>query len=111
MNDSMPHNELPLPEYDHIPIGHLPARIAPLDSSQMQQLVTYEREHGNRLPVLVVLEHRLEALNNGVEPSGEVTTNFPEVSPSASEPTISPETTTAPQINPPSHGNPTNPAR
>jgi hypothetical protein len=111
MTDSLEHNELPLPEFDHVPIGHLPARIAPLDADQVQQLITFEREHGNRLPVLVVLEHRLEALNNGTEPSGTVPTEFPEVSPASPRSGISPETTTAPKINPPSHGDPTNPAR
>jgi hypothetical protein len=111
MNDSLPHNELPLPEYDHVPIGHLPARISALDSAEVQQLLDYERAHGNRLPVVLVLEHRLDALNNGTEPSGTVPTDFPEVSSPAGGSAVGPDTTTAPKINPPSHGDPTNPAR
>jgi hypothetical protein len=111
MNESLPRNELPLPEYDHVPVGHLPARISALDSGQVEQLITYEREHGNRLPVLVVLEHRLDALNNGALPSGSVPTDFPEVPSATPSAPITPETTTAPHINPPSHGDPTNPAR
>jgi hypothetical protein len=111
MNDSLDHADLPLPEYDHVPIGHLPARIAPLDADQVQQLIDYEREHGERLPVLVVLEHRLEALQSGAEPSGSVATDLPEVGQGSSSPAVTPGTTNAPKINPPSHGDPTNVAR
>ncbi|MCU1544878.1 MAG: hypothetical protein JWM50_2743 [Microbacteriaceae bacterium] len=111
MNDSPDHSDLPLPEYDHIPIGHLPARIAPLEAEQVQVLVDYEHEHGNRLPVLVVLEHRLEALRGGAEPSGSVASDLPEVGQASSSSAVSPGTTNAPKINPPSQGDPTNPAR
>jgi hypothetical protein len=105
------HADLPLPDYDHLLLGHLPARIAPLDAGQVQQLLEYETDHGNRLPVVAVLENRLEALRNGAEPSGTVATEFPEVAGAAATSTITPDTTDAPKINPPSHGDPTNPAR
>jgi hypothetical protein len=111
MNDSLAHADLPLPEYDHVPIGHLPARISSLDATQVQQLIAYEREHGDRLPVLTVLEHRLDALQNGAEPSGSAPTDFPEVGQTSSSSAVTPGTTNAPKINPPSHGDPTNPAR
>lgn len=58
-------NHEALSQYDNIPIGHLPARIAPLTAEQLEQLMQYEREHGNRLPVLQVLENRLAALREG----------------------------------------------
>jgi hypothetical protein len=109
MNDS--HAALPLPDFDHLPIGHLPARIAPLDASQLRQLLDYETEHAHRLAVIAVLQHRVEALDNGAEPSGTVATDFPEVGGGAAAATVSPATTNAPKINPPSHGDPTNPAR
>ncbi|MCU1425177.1 MAG: hypothetical protein JWM51_1468 [Microbacteriaceae bacterium] len=111
MNESLDHSDLPLPEFDHLPLGHLPARIAPLSADQVQQLLAYEREHGDRLPVIVVLEHRLEALRDGAEPSGSVATDFAEVSNPGASSTVTPQTTNAPKINPPSHGDPTNPAR
>jgi hypothetical protein len=104
MNDS--HAALPLPDFDHLPIGHLPARIAPLDASQLRQLLDYETEHAHRLTVAAA-----EALDNGAEPSGTVATDFPEVGGGAAAATVSPATTNAPKINPPSHGDPTNPAR
>lgn len=107
---SLPHNQLPLPEYDHIAVGHLPARIAPLTADQLQQLIDYETEHANRLPVQTVLEHRRQALQNGAEPSGQVPTDFAENMGGVSAPGISPQTTTAPAINPTSHGDPTNPS-
>jgi hypothetical protein len=111
MNEPLDHSDLPLPEFDHLPLGHLPARIAPLGSEQVQQLLGYEREHANRLPVVVVLEHRLEALRDGAQPSGSVATDFPEVPQAGSSSAVNPGTTNAPKINPPSHGDPTNPAR
>jgi hypothetical protein len=111
MNDSTAHADLPLPDFDHLLLGHLPARIAPLDADQVQQLLDYERVHADRLPVVAVLEHRIQALHDGAEPSGTVATDFPEVAGAAGAPTVSPQTTNAPKINPPSHGDPTNVAR
>jgi hypothetical protein len=112
MNDSTAHGDLPLPDFDHLLLGHLPARIAPLDAEQVQQLLDYEREHADRLAVVAVLEHRIEALRDGAaEPRGTVATEFPEVAGAAGPPAVSPETTNAPKINPPSHGDPTNVAR
>ena len=105
------HADLPLPDYDHLLLGHLPARIAPLDAGQVNQLLECETEHGNRLPVVAVLENRLEALRDGAEPSGTVATEFPEMPGAAATSTVTPDTTDAPKINPPSHGDPTNPAR
>jgi hypothetical protein len=109
MNDPLAHADLPLPDFDHLLLGHLPARIAPLGAEQVQQLLDYEREHADRLAVVAVLEHRIEALRDGAQPSGgTVATDFPEVQGSAGSPTVTPETTDAPKINPPSHGDPTN---
>jgi hypothetical protein len=99
---SLSHDELPLPDYDHVPLGHLPARIAPLTTEQVQQLIDYETEHGNRLPVQVVLENRLEALRNGAEPSGSVQTDFAEVPPAPGASGVSPQT--AIRRTRPSHG-------
>ncbi|PPF61749.1 hypothetical protein C5E11_14400 [Clavibacter michiganensis] len=107
---STEHKNLPLPDYDHLPVGHLPARIAPLGIDQVQQLIDYETEHGNRLPVEVVLEQRLDALKNGATPSGQIDTEHPEIPAASTSPGVSPATTTAPAINPTSHGYPTNPS-
>ena len=101
---------LPLPDYDHIPLGTLPSRISALDEAGVQALLDYEHAHGNRLPVVQVLEHRIEALQGGAEPSGAVEQRMPEVTSSAGGSPVSPATA-GPKINPPSQGVPTNPAQ
>ncbi len=59
------HDTLPLPDYDHLPIGGLTSRVRTLDAAGVQTLLEYERAHGNRLPVVEVLENRLRALREG----------------------------------------------
>ena len=110
MNEPLAHSDLPLPEFDHIPLGTLPQRIAPLDADGVRALLDYEKAHGNRLPVIQVLEHRIDALQNGAEPSGTIPASMPEVSTGADVSPAGPSTD-APPINPPSHGDPTNPAQ
>ena len=67
---SLHHDELPLPDYDHLPSGSLEARIRSLDADGLTTLLDYERAHGNRLPVTLLLERRLEAVGQGAELSG-----------------------------------------
>jgi hypothetical protein len=110
MNESLNREELPLPDYDHIPLGTLGSRISSLDEQGVQALLDYEQGHGNRLPVVQVLEARIDALKNGAQPSGSIPENMPEVSQSQQGSPVSP-TTSGPPINPPSHGDPTNPAQ
>ena len=102
--------ELPLPDYDHIPLGTLPSRISALDENGVGALLEYERAHGDRLPVVIVLEHRLDALRGGTEPSGSLEQNMPEVHSTAGGSRVSPATS-GPPINPPSQGDPTTPAQ
>jgi hypothetical protein len=109
-DNSVPrHSDLPLPDYDHLPVGTLPTRITGLTEADVQQLVSYEKAHGNRLPILQVLEQRLQALQNGAEPSGTRTPPTPEVS--AGPGTPQPASVPGPPVNPPSQGDPTNPAQ
>ena len=71
MTDAPRHDELPLPDYDHLPIGSVASRIRSLDADGLKALLTYERAHGDRLPVVQVLSRRLDALRSGeAEPSG-----------------------------------------
>jgi hypothetical protein len=109
-SDSPRHEDLPLQDYDHLPLGTLPSRINGLDEAAVAQLVEYERSHGNRLPVMQVLEHRLDALRNGAEPSGPVNPSAPEKSRTEGGSPVSPATS-GPPVNPPSQGDPTNPAQ
>jgi hypothetical protein len=103
-------DDLPLPDFDHIPLGTLPSRISALDAGGVQQLLDFEEAHGHRLPVLEVLRHRLTALQEGAQPSGAVEQAMPEVSQGSGGSKVSPATT-GPKINPPSQGVPTNPAQ
>ena len=64
------HDELPLPDYDHLPLGSLEGRIRSLDADGLAALLAYERAHGDRLPVTLLLERRLEAVRGGAELSG-----------------------------------------
>ncbi|MFU8947516.1 hypothetical protein ACLRGF_12385 [Mycetocola zhadangensis] len=50
MNDSISHSDLPLPEFDHIPLGTLPQRIAPLDAAGVTALIDYERRTATDYP-------------------------------------------------------------
>jgi hypothetical protein len=107
------HDRLPLPDYDHLPLGGLTSRIRTLDAAGVQTLLEYERAHGNRLPVVEVLQNRLSALHEGAQPSGgdpaaDFTAEAPEHAAGGSK--VS-EATTGPAINPPSQGDPTNPAQ
>ncbi|SDL15974.1 hypothetical protein SAMN05216282_1376 [Cryobacterium psychrotolerans] len=98
---SVDHSDLPLPDFDHVLIGHLPSRIASLDEASVAQLIAYEQQHGHRLPVLRVLENRVEALHQGAPPSdSELASGMPEsaigpnrgskVSPATAGPPIDP---------------------
>lgn len=110
MSDSPERNDLPLPDYDHIPLGTLPSRIHSLDAGGVEALLAYEQAHGNRLPVVQVLESRLDALRGGAEPSGSLPHEMPEMSQGHGGSPVSPDTA-GPPINPPSQGVPTNPAQ
>ena len=106
------HDELPLPDYDHLPIAALAQRVRTLDANGVQTLLTYEGEHGDRLPVTEVLRARLAELEQGAEPSGGSPLGVaPEAGTGPAVPRQTDQTTDAPTINPPSHGDPTNPAQ
>lgn len=61
--------DLPLTDYDQLPITELRHRIRALDEPQLRTLFEHETEHGNRIPVLEVLHARLRELTHGAEPS------------------------------------------
>ena len=106
------HDELPLPDYDHLPIASLAQRVRTLDADGVQALLAYETEHGDRLPVTEVLRARLSELEQGAEPSGGSPLGMaPEAGAGPAVPRQTDQTTDAPKINPPSQGDPTNPAQ
>ena len=112
MNDTPHHDQLPLPDYDHLPIGSLQSRIRTLDAAGVEAVLSYERAHGNRLPVVQVLENRLAALQDGAEPtSGSPLAATPELQHAPGGGSNASPQTEGPPINPPSQGDPTNPAQ
>ena len=61
---------LPIPEFDHLPLGSVADRIRALDADQLDQLIAHEQAQGNRLPVLEIMRSRREQLADGAVPSG-----------------------------------------
>lgn len=110
--DAPARSDLPLPDYDHLPVNALGHRVRTLDSDEVATLLAYEREHANRVPVVTVLEQRLAALREGAEPTGGSPTAVrPEQAPPpAGSESASPQTE-GPRINPPSQGDPSNPSQ
>ncbi len=104
--------QLPLPDYDHLPLGSLAHRIRTLDADGLTMLLEYERSHGDRLPVTELMNARLAELHSGAEPSGGSPLGAtPEKTSGPPVPRETNQTTAAPTINPPSQGDPTNPAQ
>jgi hypothetical protein len=108
--------ELPLPDYDSLPVGSIESRIRTLRAEDVRTLHDYETQHANRVQVVQILQHRLASLETGeAEPTGGDPTGIaPEVGTAASaasgDSQASPATEGPPQ-NPPSQGVPTNPAQ
>lgn len=113
MTDVPHHDELPLPDYDHLPVGSLGHRIRSLDAGALETLLAYEQAHGDRLPVVQVLEQRLGEVREGAPTSdGDPLALTPDARsglPSGSFGSAS--RNEGPPINPPSQGDPTNPAQ
>jgi hypothetical protein len=65
----MPDHDLPLPDYDQVPLGDLRHRIRSLDEAGVRTLADHERAHGDRVPVLQLLDARLAELRDGAEPA------------------------------------------
>lgn len=106
------HAELPIPDYDHLPESTLEQRVRALDASGLETLLAYEREHGDRLTVVQLIQRRLDAVNEGAEPSGaDPAAPTPEAAGGPPNPHQTDSSSGAPPINPPSQGVPTNPAQ
>jgi hypothetical protein len=104
-------DDLPIKDYDHLQVGGLASRIRPLGVEELQTLITYERSHGNRFQVITIMENRLSSLKAGAEPSGGDPAAAGGTAPPADGGSKVSEATSGPAMNPPSHGDPTNPAQ
>ncbi|HYT10529.1 MAG TPA: hypothetical protein VEL73_07695 [Mycobacteriales bacterium] len=60
--DRLAHDELPLPDFDHLTVPQLRGRLRTLELVELVQLRDYERAHAERLPVLTLLENRIAKL-------------------------------------------------
>lgn len=98
--------ELPLPDYDHLPVGTLHHRIRSLTAEQIQQLIEYENQHGQRLPVLEMLDQRLEQLAAGEVPSEGTQATRPEQPPAPDTGSPVSGDSAAPPAGAPPHGVP-----
>lgn len=65
MSDELAQQDLPVPDYDHVPVEALPERVSGLEAADMEQLISYEKANGNRPPVLLILEKRFNDLQGG----------------------------------------------
>lgn len=104
-------NDLPLPDYDDLPLGSVESRIRSLDEEGLSALVDYERAHANRAPVLTIMEARRQQLREGATPSEGSQDVRPEVAPPPGAGTGSDPTSTGPATSPPPHGNPAQPGK
>ncbi|MEV8593742.1 hypothetical protein ACIHFC_17000 [Streptomyces sp. NPDC052013] len=97
---------LPLPDYDHLPIGGLESRVRALSADEVEELLAYERSHADRVPVTELLTARLEQLQAGAEPtSGDPGALRPEQVAGRAGSPVSPATSPQP-FSPPPHGTP-----
>ncbi|KYK14043.1 MULTISPECIES: hypothetical protein [Streptomyces] len=99
-------DSLPLPDYDHLPIGGLESRVRSLGAEEVEELLAYERSHADRLPATELLTARLEQLRSGARPSsGDPGAVRPEQGQGRSGSPVSPATSPQP-FSPPPHGPP-----
>lgn len=104
--------DLAIPDYDHLPIEALRQRLRTLDAGQLEALMAYEQQHGDRLPVTEAMRLRLDELRSGASPSGGDPAGLtPETSDGTAAPRQTDAHTDAPPVNPPSQGDPINPAQ
>jgi hypothetical protein len=100
----MAHNdELPIPDYDQLPLTELRHRIRGLEEGPLRALFDHETEHGNRIPVLEILHARLKELHGGAEPSQGDPSNAPGAARTSAGSPVS-ETTAAEPNTPLRHG-------
>jgi hypothetical protein len=99
-------DNLPLPDYDHLPLGSLESRVRSLTAEQVEELLAYERTHADRLPVTEVLAARLEQLQSGARPTqGDPAALRPEQGEGHAGSPVTPATSPEPFGAPP-HGTP-----
>jgi hypothetical protein len=101
-NQRVERDQLPLPDYDHLPLASLIQRIRSLDAEGLRLLLTYETSHGSRLPIVDALQTRQAELAEGMNPSsGSPDALAPERSGPPPNPRTIDPTRSSPTIKPP----------
>lgn len=83
-------DELPLPDYDQLALGDLRHRIRSLTEEDLRAVLHHEREHANRVPVLQLIDARLDELAGGATPTGVDQRSAPRATRTSTEPSVSP---------------------
>ncbi|PXY19045.1 hypothetical protein [Prauserella muralis] len=104
---------LPLADYDHLPVPALRDRIRSLSRDEIEQLREYERAHASRAPVLTAMDARIEQLEQGATPSSGEHDVRPEQSPPTRHGSKGSQVNAdsgGEPVHPPPHGVPAQPA-
>ncbi|MEU7479850.1 hypothetical protein AB0A63_27925 [Lentzea sp. NPDC042327] len=83
--------QLPISGYDQLTLGDLKHRIRSLDEQDLRRVREHEEAHGNRTPVLEVVDERLRQLADGAEPAGGDQRNTPPADGTAGGSPVSPQ--------------------
>jgi hypothetical protein len=105
------HDDLPLPDFDHMTVGQLRGRLRTLDLVSLVQLRDYEEAHANRIQIVAMLNNRIAKVQASDTDSGSPQTTSSGTAGSTETGSRVTPATAGPPINPPSHGDPTNPAQ
>ncbi|WP_229840773.1 hypothetical protein [Streptomyces roseolilacinus] len=101
---------LPLPDFDHPPVGASGSRTRPLQAGEPDRPLRYEHRHADRTRVVRLPTSRRHRPDEGAEPTGGGPSAFhPEqAGHAAGGPPVSPATPPQPP-SPPPHGTPDHP--
>lgn len=84
------HDDLPLPDYDHMTLGSLRGRLRSLTVEQLVQVRDYEKAHADRLPVVTLLDNRIAKLATDAEAGPSAGGQLPVLPSATSEPKVTP---------------------
>jgi hypothetical protein len=106
------HDELPLPDYDHMTLGSLRGRLRSLTVEQLVQVRAYEKAKADRLPVITMLDNRIAKLTTDASASPTGNTHpDPAGKPAVQGGSPVSPATSGPKLNSPNGGDPTNPSQ
>lgn len=105
------HADLPLADYDQLPVASLGHRVRALSEPQLERLLSYEHEHADRPAVVQLLTARIGQLEAGGRPSsGGGGRGADRPAPPQGRSRVTPATSPQP-IHPPPHGTPDQPGQ